>query len=145
MKTKLIFYLNLMVNKLWIFKFQDVWAYRAVGIPIMRIFTINHKGELKHELTQTFQSRYDAHVLTLLEIIMVAFWCMDGIWFNFKQIIWLNRWIIWCTYKCKYNLAWGWTGNIYLFKHVLLQINRNCFTFFFASDARHKFITLVLF
>jgi len=35
---------------------QDVWAYRAVGIPIMRIFTINTKGELKHELTQTFQS-----------------------------------------------------------------------------------------
>lgn len=35
---------------------QDVWAYRAVGIPIMRIFTINPKGELKHELTQTFQS-----------------------------------------------------------------------------------------
>jgi hypothetical protein len=35
---------------------QDVWAYRAVGIPIFRIFTINHRGELKHELTQTFQS-----------------------------------------------------------------------------------------
>lgn len=35
---------------------QDVWAYRAVGIPIKRIFTINTKGELKHELTQTFQS-----------------------------------------------------------------------------------------
>lgn len=37
---------------------QDVWAYTAVGIPIVRIFTINSKGELKHELTQTFQSRY---------------------------------------------------------------------------------------
>lgn len=36
---------------------QDVWAYRAVGIPIERIFTINTKGELRHELTQTFQSR----------------------------------------------------------------------------------------
>ena len=36
--------------------FQDVWAYRAVGIPIMRIYTINPRGELKHELTQTFQS-----------------------------------------------------------------------------------------
>jgi phosphatidate phosphatase LPIN len=35
---------------------QDVWAYRAVGIPIMRIYTINPRGELKHELTQTFQS-----------------------------------------------------------------------------------------
>ena len=37
-------------------RINDVWAYRAVGIPIMRIFTINHRGELKHELTQTFQS-----------------------------------------------------------------------------------------
>uniref|UniRef100_T1JA68 phosphatidate phosphatase n=1 Tax=Strigamia maritima TaxID=126957 RepID=T1JA68_STRMM len=39
-------------------RINDVWAYRAVGIPISRIFTINHKGELKHELTQTFQSTY---------------------------------------------------------------------------------------
>lgn len=38
--------------------FQDVWAYRAVGIPIIRIFTINPKGELKHELNKTFQSSY---------------------------------------------------------------------------------------
>ncbi|XP_034938533.1 phosphatidate phosphatase LPIN2 isoform X2 [Chelonus insularis] len=37
---------------------NDVWAYTAVGIPIHRIFTINHRGELKHELTQTFQSSY---------------------------------------------------------------------------------------
>lgn len=47
---------------------QDVWAYRAVGIPISRIFTINHRGELKHELTQTFQSswvfNYDTVVIT---------------------------------------------------------------------------------
>ncbi|XP_063993759.1 phosphatidate phosphatase LPIN3 isoform X2 [Diachasmimorpha longicaudata] len=39
-------------------RINDVWAYRAVGIPIMRIFTINHRGELKHELTRTFQSSY---------------------------------------------------------------------------------------
>ncbi|XP_075210052.1 phosphatidate phosphatase LPIN isoform X3 [Lycorma delicatula] len=39
-------------------KINDVWAYQAVGIPIFRIFTINHRGELKHELTQTFQSTY---------------------------------------------------------------------------------------
>ncbi|KAK4336786.1 hypothetical protein RND71_043994 [Anisodus tanguticus] len=37
-------------------KDQDTWAYRAVGIPLSRIFTINHKGELKLELIQTFQS-----------------------------------------------------------------------------------------
>ncbi|XP_024084343.1 phosphatidate phosphatase LPIN3 isoform X2 [Cimex lectularius] len=39
-------------------KINDVWAYQAVGVPIFRIFTINHRGELKHELTQTFQSTY---------------------------------------------------------------------------------------
>uniref|UniRef100_A0A182WIS4 phosphatidate phosphatase n=1 Tax=Anopheles minimus TaxID=112268 RepID=A0A182WIS4_9DIPT len=39
-------------------RINDVWAYSAVGIPIARIFTINPKGELKHELTQTFQSTY---------------------------------------------------------------------------------------
>lgn len=39
-------------------RINDVWAYQAVGIPIVRIFTINHRGELKHELTQTFQSSY---------------------------------------------------------------------------------------
>lgn len=43
-------------SKNYIYLTQDVWAYRAVGIPIMRIFTINPRGELKHELTQTFQS-----------------------------------------------------------------------------------------
>jgi len=35
-----------------------VWAYRAIGIPMPRIFTINHKGELKHEKNRTFQSSY---------------------------------------------------------------------------------------
>ena len=35
---------------------QDVWAYRAVGIPISRIFTVNHRGELKLELMHVFQS-----------------------------------------------------------------------------------------
>jgi len=39
-------------------KINDTWAYRAVGIPLYRIFTINHKGELKLELIQTFQSSY---------------------------------------------------------------------------------------
>lgn len=41
-----------------IFLRQDVWAYCAVGIPVIRIFTINPKGELKHELNKTFQSTY---------------------------------------------------------------------------------------
>nr|CAD7410327.1 unnamed protein product [Timema poppensis] len=39
-------------------KGSDVFAYREVGIPIFRIFTINSRGELKHELTNTFQSSY---------------------------------------------------------------------------------------
>ncbi|XP_065218841.1 phosphatidate phosphatase LPIN3 isoform X2 [Planococcus citri] len=39
-------------------KINDVWTYQAVGIPMFRIFTINHRGELRHELTKTFQSSY---------------------------------------------------------------------------------------
>uniref|UniRef100_A0A182R0X5 phosphatidate phosphatase n=1 Tax=Anopheles farauti TaxID=69004 RepID=A0A182R0X5_9DIPT len=46
-------------------RINDVWAYRAVGIPTSRIFTINPKGELKHELTQTFQSTYAGQVLVV--------------------------------------------------------------------------------
>uniref|UniRef100_A0A0K8TTZ6 phosphatidate phosphatase n=1 Tax=Tabanus bromius TaxID=304241 RepID=A0A0K8TTZ6_TABBR len=49
-------------------RINDVWAYRAVGIPIMRIFTINTKGELKHELTQTFQSSYTGQTLVVNEL-----------------------------------------------------------------------------
>jgi len=37
---------------------NDAFAYRAVGIPVSRIFTINPEGELKHELTATFQTSY---------------------------------------------------------------------------------------
>ncbi|CAH1128086.1 unnamed protein product [Ceutorhynchus assimilis] len=49
-------------------RINDVWAYRAVGIPIHRIFTINSKGELKHELTQTFQSSYTGQSLVVNEV-----------------------------------------------------------------------------
>ncbi|KAL1512641.1 hypothetical protein ABEB36_002202 [Hypothenemus hampei] len=49
-------------------RINDVWAYRAVGIPIHRIFTINPKGELKHELTQTFQSSYSGQSLVVNEV-----------------------------------------------------------------------------
>uniref|UniRef100_U5EXA3 phosphatidate phosphatase n=1 Tax=Corethrella appendiculata TaxID=1370023 RepID=U5EXA3_9DIPT len=49
-------------------RINDVWAYRAVGIPIMRIFTINTKGELKHELTQTFQSTYAGQSMVVNDI-----------------------------------------------------------------------------
>ncbi|KAH1015087.1 hypothetical protein HUJ05_012865 [Dendroctonus ponderosae] len=49
-------------------RINDVWAYRAVGIPIHRIFTINSKGELKHELTRTFQSSYSGQSLVVNEV-----------------------------------------------------------------------------
>ncbi|CAG2166047.1 unnamed protein product [Oppiella nova] len=39
-------------------KINDTWAYRAVEIRPSRIFMINHKGELKLELIQNFQSSY---------------------------------------------------------------------------------------
>lgn len=39
-------------------KINDVWAYREVGIPISRIFTVNHKGELRMDSTQEFCSSY---------------------------------------------------------------------------------------
>jgi len=37
---------------------NDAFAYRSVGIPVSRIFTINPAGELKHELTKNFQTSY---------------------------------------------------------------------------------------
>ena len=39
-------------------KSTDVMAYKAVGIPESRIFTINPQGELKHEVQRAFQSSY---------------------------------------------------------------------------------------
>lgn len=39
-------------------KTSDVRSYRTVGIPESRIFTINPAGEVKHEVSATFQSSY---------------------------------------------------------------------------------------
>lgn len=39
-------------------KITDVYAYKALNIPDSRIFTINHRGELRHELIRTFHSSY---------------------------------------------------------------------------------------
>lgn len=39
-------------------KINDVYAYTAIKIPPYRIFTINPKGELKHESHIAFQSSY---------------------------------------------------------------------------------------
>ncbi|KAL5014363.1 hypothetical protein ScPMuIL_008633 [Solemya velum] len=41
-------------------KVNDVYAYKAMDIPVFRIFTINHRGELKHEQSYTFQSTYES-------------------------------------------------------------------------------------
>lgn len=37
---------------------SDVTSYKTVGIPESRIFTINPQGEVKHEVSRTFQSSY---------------------------------------------------------------------------------------
>ncbi|XP_073251989.1 phosphatidate phosphatase LPIN3-like isoform X1 [Porites lutea] len=39
-------------------KGSDVLSYRAVGISVSRIFTINHRGEVRHDLTNAFQTSY---------------------------------------------------------------------------------------
>lgn len=39
-------------------KVNDVLSYRAVGISVSRIFTINHRGEVTHDLTSAFQTSY---------------------------------------------------------------------------------------
>jgi phosphatidate phosphatase PAH1 len=39
-------------------KSTDVTAYKSVGIPVSRIFTINPQGEIKHETSRMFQSSY---------------------------------------------------------------------------------------
>lgn len=39
-------------------KFNDVVAYRALKVPHSRIFSINPKGQLRHDLSLTFLSSY---------------------------------------------------------------------------------------
>lgn len=41
----------------------DAESYRAVRVPVQRIFTINPKGDIKLELAETYKSTY-AHLLT---------------------------------------------------------------------------------
>ncbi|KAI8486865.1 Lipin-3 [Branchiostoma belcheri] len=41
-------------------KVNDVWAYRAVDVPISRIFTVNHKGIVKQDGLPAFQSSYSS-------------------------------------------------------------------------------------
>lgn len=44
-------YINLFLF-LWLCPLQDVFAYKAVGVPVCRIFTVNPKGELIQEQTK---------------------------------------------------------------------------------------------
>jgi len=39
-------------------KSNDVTAYRAVGVPLARIFTVNHRGEICHELLKNYRTSY---------------------------------------------------------------------------------------
>uniref|UniRef100_A0A8C3R0K5 phosphatidate phosphatase n=1 Tax=Cyanoderma ruficeps TaxID=181631 RepID=A0A8C3R0K5_9PASS len=48
---------------------QDVYAYKQVGLPESRIFTVNPKGELIQELTKDQKSTYER----LLELVEVFF------------------------------------------------------------------------
>lgn len=59
---------------------QDVWTYQAVGIPMFRIFTINHRGELRHELTNTFKSSW---VFWLVKYFFSFWWY--PIWFSYTM------------------------------------------------------------
>ncbi|XP_071960100.1 phosphatidate phosphatase LPIN3-like isoform X2 [Antedon mediterranea] len=40
-------------------RINDVWSYRAVGVPTTRIFTINPKGQVSQEISKTFKSSYN--------------------------------------------------------------------------------------
>jgi len=57
---------------------NDAYAYRAVGIPVSRIFTINPAGELKHELTQNFQTSYTEQSQAMLDFMFPSLGIKDG-------------------------------------------------------------------
>jgi len=48
-------------------KINDVWAYRAVGIPASRIFSINHLGEVRWDFSFGFHSNYSALAIDLVD------------------------------------------------------------------------------
>jgi len=57
---------------------NDAYAYRAVGIPVSRIFTINPAGELKHELTQNFQTSYIEQSAAMLDFMFPSLGIEQG-------------------------------------------------------------------
>jgi len=65
---------------------QDVWAYREVGIPMSRIFTVNHKGELRMEMPQAFLSSYVLFVIMYIELSLQLH-CLCMLWI--VQMSWL--------------------------------------------------------
>merc|ERR1712156_997678 len=57
---------------------NGAYAYRAVGIPVSRIFTINPAGELRHELTQNFQTSYESQSQAMLDFMFPSLGIKDG-------------------------------------------------------------------
>jgi len=57
---------------------NDAYAYRNVGIPVSRIFTINPAGELKHELCQNFQTSYTEQSTAMLDFMFPSLGIKDG-------------------------------------------------------------------
>ena len=53
-------------------KTSDVRSYKTVGMPESRIFTINPQGEVKHEVSRTFQSSY-SKLCDYVELIFPPF------------------------------------------------------------------------
>jgi phosphatidate phosphatase LPIN len=53
-------------------KTSDVRSYKTVGVPESRIFTINPQGEVKHEVSRTFQSSY-SKLCDYVELIFPPF------------------------------------------------------------------------
>ncbi|GFO22728.1 phosphatidate phosphatase lpin2 [Plakobranchus ocellatus] len=56
-------------------KLNDVIAYRALDIPRSRIFTINPQGQLRHDLSLTFQSSYTG----MSDLVDHLFPCRDHV------------------------------------------------------------------
>ncbi len=53
-------------------KTSDVRSYKTVGVAESRIFTINPQGEVKHEVSRTFQSSY-SKLCDYVELIFPPF------------------------------------------------------------------------
>jgi hypothetical protein len=53
---------------------QDVFAYKQVGVPVCRIFTVNPKGELILEQSKGNKTSYVATLQVCLSVCMSVVW-----------------------------------------------------------------------